>query len=200
MGECGIRGGYAEIINMDPEVMKVLLKSISAMLCPTVLGQVVMDVVVNPPRSNEPSHGQFQKEKKETLRSLAERSQLVVDTLNSIPGYKVTVLPRDSQRKLDHFYHILFSFFSGKSTDGRDVCVPALRATVEGDRGGTSEGPGAGRLLRVQIVRDHRDLRDPGLRFRPDTRHVPLSDHDTAAKGENQNNARSTKAIPYQIP
>ncbi|XP_018392892.1 PREDICTED: alanine aminotransferase 1-like [Cyphomyrmex costatus] len=88
MGECGIRGGYAEIINMDPEVMKVLLKSISAMLCPTVLGQVVMDVVVNPPRPNEPSYEQFQKEKKETLRSLAERSQLVVDTLNSIPGYK----------------------------------------------------------------------------------------------------------------
>ncbi|XP_018059868.1 PREDICTED: alanine aminotransferase 2-like [Atta colombica] len=88
MGECGIRGGYAEIINMDPEVMKVLLKSISAMLCPTVLGQVVTDVVVNPPRPNEPSYEQFQKEKRETLRSLAERSQLVVDTLNSIPGYK----------------------------------------------------------------------------------------------------------------
>ncbi|XP_011877848.1 PREDICTED: alanine aminotransferase 1 isoform X1 [Vollenhovia emeryi] len=88
MGECGIRGGYAEIINMDPEVMKVLLKSISAMLCPTVLGQIVMDVVVKPPRPNEPSYEQFQKEKRETLRSLAEKSQLVVDTLNSIPGYK----------------------------------------------------------------------------------------------------------------
>lgn len=92
MGECGIRGGYGEFTNMDPEVMKVLLKSISAMLCPTVLGQVVMDVVVNPPRPNEPSYELFHKEKKETLRSLAERSQLVVDTLNSIPGYKVILL------------------------------------------------------------------------------------------------------------
>lgn len=101
MGECGIRGGYAEIINMDPEVMKVLLKSISAMLCPTVLGQVVMDVVVNPPQPNEPSYEQFQREKKETLRSLAERSQLVVDTLNSIPGYKVIVFLQGSfSRKL----------------------------------------------------------------------------------------------------
>jgi len=89
MGECGIRGGYSEIINMDPEVMKVLLKSISAMLCPSVLGQVVMDVVVNPPQPHEPSYTQFQKEKTQTLLSLAERSQLVVDTLNSIPGYKV---------------------------------------------------------------------------------------------------------------
>ncbi|XP_050597064.1 alanine aminotransferase 1 [Bombus affinis] len=89
MGECGIRGGYGEIINMDPKVMAILLKSISAMLCPTVLGQVVLDVVVNPPKLNEPSYKLFQKEKKETLRSLAERSQLVVDTLNSIPGFKV---------------------------------------------------------------------------------------------------------------
>ncbi|KAL6423994.1 hypothetical protein ACFW04_009723 [Cataglyphis niger] len=89
MGECGIRGGYSEIINMNPEVMKVLQKSISAMLCPSVLGQVVMDVVVNPPQPNEPSYEEFQKEKKETLRSLSERSRLVVDTLNSIPGYKV---------------------------------------------------------------------------------------------------------------
>jgi hypothetical protein len=40
MGECGLRGGYTEVINLDPEVKAMLLKSISAMLCPTVLGQV----------------------------------------------------------------------------------------------------------------------------------------------------------------
>lgn len=89
MGECGLRGGYAEIVNMDPKVMAILLKSISAMLCPTVLGQVVMDVVVNPPKPGEPSYELFKKEKEQTLHSLAERSALVVDTLNSIPGYKV---------------------------------------------------------------------------------------------------------------
>merc|ERR1719291_210653 len=32
MGECGIRGGYAEVINMDPGVMAMLQKSISAKL------------------------------------------------------------------------------------------------------------------------------------------------------------------------
>ena len=88
-GECGIRGGYSELINMDPKVMAVLLKSISAMLCPTVLGQVVMDVVVNPPKPNEPSYELFMKEKEHTLCSLAERAKLVVETLNNIPGYKV---------------------------------------------------------------------------------------------------------------
>lgn len=40
MGECGIRGGYAELVNFDPDVQAMLLKSISAKLCPTVIGQV----------------------------------------------------------------------------------------------------------------------------------------------------------------
>ena len=92
MGECGIRGGYTEIINMDPKVMAVLMKSISVMLCPTVLGQVAMDVVVNPPKSGEPSHDLFVKERSEILKSLAERSRLVVDTLNNIKGIKVYII------------------------------------------------------------------------------------------------------------
>ncbi|XP_063995946.1 alanine aminotransferase 1 [Diachasmimorpha longicaudata] len=87
MGECGIRGGYAEYVNMDPDVMAILSKAISAMLCPTVLGQVVMDVVVNPPRPNELSYKEFVEQKTAVLKSLAERSSLVVDTLNTIPGY-----------------------------------------------------------------------------------------------------------------
>ncbi|XP_014206238.1 alanine aminotransferase 2 [Copidosoma floridanum] len=87
MGECGLRGGYGEIVNMDPKVFAILMKSISAMLCPTTVGQAAMDVVVNPPRRGEPSYEQFLKEKEETLKSLAERSRLVVDTLNSIPGF-----------------------------------------------------------------------------------------------------------------
>ena len=38
LGECGIRGGYAEVIKMDEGVMAMLQKSISAKLCPTVIG------------------------------------------------------------------------------------------------------------------------------------------------------------------
>lgn len=90
MGECGLRGGYAEIVNMDPSVMAVLQKSISALLCPTTVGQVAMDVVVNPPTENEPSYKLFQQEKESILASLAERSRLVVDTVNDIPGYHVS--------------------------------------------------------------------------------------------------------------
>ena len=84
MGECGIRGGYSEIVNMDPEVMAMLQKSISAKLCPTVIGQACMDVVVNPPKPGEPSYESWSAEVAATLASYADRAKLVADTLNSI--------------------------------------------------------------------------------------------------------------------
>merc|ERR1712223_1978528 len=87
MGECGIRGGYAELCNIDPAVAAMLNKSISAKLCPTVVGQACMDVVVNPPKPGEPSYASFIAQKEGTLKSLAERAKLVADTFNSIEGF-----------------------------------------------------------------------------------------------------------------
>jgi len=88
MGECGIRGGYAEVVNLDPEVNAMLQKSISAKLCPTVIGQACMDAVVNPPREGEPSFESWNGEVQGVLASLKRRAKLVADTLNSIPGFK----------------------------------------------------------------------------------------------------------------
>lgn len=87
MGECGIRGGYAEVINMCPEVKAALLKSISAQLCPTTIGQACIDVVVNPPKKGEPSYDLFMKEKNHVLQSLKERAEMVANTFNSIEGF-----------------------------------------------------------------------------------------------------------------
>lgn len=58
---CGARGGYSEIINMDPAVKAELKKLSSAQLCSSALGQACMDVVVNPPRPGEPSYESFMK-------------------------------------------------------------------------------------------------------------------------------------------
>lgn len=85
MGECGLRGGYVEVLNLDPQVKAMLLKLISAMLCPTVHGQTTLDCVVNPPMPGEESYPQYAKEKAAILKSLAERAKLVADTFNSIP-------------------------------------------------------------------------------------------------------------------
>lgn len=87
MGECGIRGGYAEVINMCSEVKAALLKSISAQLCPTTVGQACIDCVVNPPKQGEPSYELFMKEKNGVLQSLKERAEMVANTFNSIEGF-----------------------------------------------------------------------------------------------------------------
>lgn len=92
MGECGIRGGYAEVNNLDPEVKAMLLKSISAKLCPTVIGQACMDVVVHPPQPGEPSYESFTAQKKHILSSLHERAKLVADTFNSMEGFTCQVV------------------------------------------------------------------------------------------------------------
>lgn len=40
MGECGLRSGYAELVNVDPKVVAALIKMVSACLCANSLGQV----------------------------------------------------------------------------------------------------------------------------------------------------------------
>jgi len=86
MGECGYRGGYCEAINLDVGIRELLVKSLSAKLCPTVSGQAAMGVVVNPPRRGEPSYELFEKEKQHVLGDLALKADMTTKTLNSIPG------------------------------------------------------------------------------------------------------------------
>lgn len=87
MGECGFRGGYCELVNFDPEVRAHLYKCLSARLCPPVLGQLAMDVVVNPPQPGEPSYKQFCAEKSQVLSDLAKKAKLVENLFNQLPGY-----------------------------------------------------------------------------------------------------------------
>ncbi|XP_031721233.1 alanine aminotransferase 2-like isoform X1 [Anarrhichthys ocellatus] len=86
MGECGFRGGYMEILNMDDDVKAQLSKLVSVRLCPPVPGQALMDLVVNPPQPGEPSHEKFIKERTATLSALAEKAALTEQVLNTVQG------------------------------------------------------------------------------------------------------------------
>lgn len=86
MGECGLRGGYAEIINLAPEVKVMFLKMLSARLCSSVVGQMALDCVVCPPEPGSDSYDKHQQEKNAVLQSLKDRAKLVAKTFNSIPG------------------------------------------------------------------------------------------------------------------
>nr|XP_041570059.1 alanine aminotransferase 1-like [Taeniopygia guttata] len=86
MGECGLRGGYMEVVNLHPEVKAQLAKLVSVRLCPPVPGQLLLDAVVDPPRPGEPSYERFQAEKQAVLSALAERARLTEEILNRTPG------------------------------------------------------------------------------------------------------------------
>lgn len=47
MGECGLRGGWIEVVNMDLDVRAQFYKAMCVILCPNSIGQIVMDCVVS---------------------------------------------------------------------------------------------------------------------------------------------------------
>lgn len=90
MGECGFRGGYCELTNFLPEVKEMLLKLISASLCSSTQGQAAVSCMVKPP--SEDAAGLYSAETQAVLSSLKERSVMVHDKLNKIPGIECNML------------------------------------------------------------------------------------------------------------
>ncbi|XP_070604522.1 alanine aminotransferase 1 isoform X1 [Erythrolamprus reginae] len=86
MGECGFRGGYMEVINMNPEVQQQLTKLVSVRLCPPVTGQILLDAVVNRPQPGDPSYQRFSQEKAAVLGTLARKARLTEEIFNRAPG------------------------------------------------------------------------------------------------------------------
>ncbi|KAG8296290.1 glycerol-3-phosphate O-acyltransferase 2, variant 2 [Homalodisca vitripennis] len=86
MNESGLRGGYVEVVNTDPQVISMLVKSFSARLCSGTDGQAALYCMANPPQPGEPSYEQFKSEKEGIFKSMAARAKMVSDGLNGIPG------------------------------------------------------------------------------------------------------------------
>lgn len=88
MGECGLRGGYCEVVNFNDDVRAILYKGISSWLCSSVLGQVTMDCVVDPPKMGQESYNLFMSEKQNVLADLKRKAKLVAETFNSVDRVK----------------------------------------------------------------------------------------------------------------
>ena len=86
IGECGRRGGYMELHNIDADVHAQLYKLASAGLCSGVAGQVMTSLMVRPPAPGDDSHAAHAAEEAAILASLRSNAALLVDGLNAIPG------------------------------------------------------------------------------------------------------------------
>ncbi|KAJ8715842.1 hypothetical protein PYW08_013127 [Mythimna loreyi] len=88
MGECGLRGGWMELVNMDPDVQANLYKTISASICPNTIGQCAIDMVARPPQPGEPSYDLWLQEKTDVLGSFKLRAKMIVEAFNKMGGFK----------------------------------------------------------------------------------------------------------------
>ncbi|XP_068460440.1 alanine aminotransferase 2-like [Clinocottus analis] len=86
MGECGLRGGYVELVNLDPTIMKYIYTLFSTSSCAPVSGQFALDLLVNPPQPADPSYPLYQKETQCIRSTLAHNVKRVFEVLNSLPG------------------------------------------------------------------------------------------------------------------
>ncbi|KAI5632404.1 aminotransferase class I and II domain-containing protein [Phthorimaea operculella] len=85
--ECGLRGAFMELQGIQPAARTALLKSRGVMQCPNILGQIALDCILRPPEPGEPSYEQFTREKSHIQQVLCERTALVFNAFNSIPGF-----------------------------------------------------------------------------------------------------------------
>lgn len=86
IGECGHRGGYFELHNFDPEVQQQIYKVASINLCPPISGQIVVDLMVSPPKPGSPSYESFQSEFKAIYDGLRSRAFSLRDAFNKMQG------------------------------------------------------------------------------------------------------------------
>lgn len=86
IGECGQRGGYMELIGFQESVLAQILKLASISLCPPVIGQALVSLMVNPPHESHPSHGPFRSEKLGIFNALKERSHKLYLAFNKMKG------------------------------------------------------------------------------------------------------------------
>jgi glutamate--glyoxylate aminotransferase len=85
-GECGLRGGYMELHNMDPEVLEQVYKLASINLSPNIPGQIALGLMVNPPQPGDHSYHQYMEEKNSLIVSLQRRARQMTDVFNSLEG------------------------------------------------------------------------------------------------------------------
>ena len=86
VGECGHRGGYFELVGFDPEVQAQIYKFISIQLCPPVVGQCAVELMVHPPEPGEESYELYKQEYDAVYEGLKKRANALYDAFKEMEG------------------------------------------------------------------------------------------------------------------
>lgn len=86
VGECGHRGGYFELVGFDPAVAAEIYKFVSIQLCPPVIGQCIVEMMVNPPKEGEPSYELYKSEYDGIYEGLKKRAFALYEAFKQMEG------------------------------------------------------------------------------------------------------------------
>ena len=86
VGECGHRGGYFELIGFDKEVAAQIYKFVSISLCSPVIGQCLVEMMVNPPKKGDPSYPLYEQEYNEIFQGLRHRAMALYEAFKQMEG------------------------------------------------------------------------------------------------------------------
>lgn len=86
LGECGLRGGYMELVNLDPGVMHFVDTMLCTDISTPVMGQLALDLMINPPKPGDSSYHTYIKEKVDVKDTLQWNCKKACEVLNSLPG------------------------------------------------------------------------------------------------------------------
>ena len=86
VGECGHRGGYFELVGFDDKVVEQIYKFISISLCAPVVGQCLVELMVNPPKLGMPSYELYRKEYDDIFEGLHQRATALYKAFKEMEG------------------------------------------------------------------------------------------------------------------
>lgn len=146
VGECGHRGGYFELIGFHPEVEAEIYKFVSITLCAPVIGQCLVELMVNPPREGEPSYALYQQEYSSIFEGLKQRAYALYEAFRDMEGVECAE-PQGSMY-LFPTIHVPAKAAAAAEKEGRTpdefYCMRMLEATgvcvVPGSGFGQKEG------------------------------------------------------------
>ncbi|UZJ56876.1 hypothetical protein CBS101457_006196 [Exobasidium rhododendri] len=134
-GECGRRGGYFELTNMSAEVEAQIYKMASVNLCPSISGQIGVDLLVKPPKEGEPSYKLFKEETDAIFSTLLERSRKMASKFNDLEGiscgeaqgalylFPEISLPKKAVEKAKEEKRLPDLYYCLKMLDATGICV-----------------------------------------------------------------------------
>ena len=174
VGECGHRAGYFELTGFDPEVQAQIYKFISIMLCPPVIGQCLLELVVHPPKEGDPSFELYNKEYNGVKDGLKQRATALYEAFKEMEGVEIG---EPQVRRAITRSCIFFYFAKSGKFSGFDVPLPHDPRPAQSRRSSQRSRSYARRVLLSPPPRRNRHLCRSRIWLRSEARHTTSADY-----------------------